>query len=1269
MGRTDPPSSQDLPQLAVGIETSVRAGENLSEDAWDQNIETGQECGTGDVEDSLREQEAAYLPLNSGIDKPEGSQEPEDSGSPISGGFALGDAANEGLNCEGHCGVPSPKCEEEGIRACVEDLVAPLDRNTEEKRNAGIDLNELLAASAVNDGKLEVSEDYVSTPSDLRQGEEGSVEGQNRSEKPHEEADFSSAHLKLNNEKAKVIDGSEFPHASATEHFHHGIQNLIALQTSTHSESFDDGLTTNNSQTTEKDLPNDTDPLSMSFESAAVPNCQLKQGLLSSSATDLISSQTNKIDVIFDAEEMVECELKKANPSNLPPGQLVYADLSKNLVVGSKSEAEKVAEEETKHIGQKHDPKGNSAAQEAPSFCVGDLVWAKVKSHPWWPGQIFDPSDASAFAKSVQKSDRALVAFFGDGTFGWLQQSQLMRFQPNFEKKVKQTTMKLFSKAVAEALEEVCRRSELGSSCSCHERLSYSTGTFPDVNTGIQKGVRIKCHKDISMSKEMLEPEKILKFVKDVACSPFGSWSSSIEASELRGYAYGFRTCMFDTRRSNADDLLQNVLAKSQTRAGQEALTPSQSARLKRRLSSCETYSEVAAETVKAAKKVNMGKDGILKGPLPEGGDQLATLKTMERGKGKRVADTKDFPGSKKARRSHQLESEAVYSDETIGKDAQEVKGSDGDAETLFSLTGFDPKLQKKLLRKGNLRAGIDKNVTNRNSGTNLRKPSELRTKFRNDLNVSAIDYAEICNDSMLSPTSKKSFDTALIVKHKDKLLKLEKFPVSVLDPKNKQNETVKGWKRYSNLHSQQGNDVNKSTKAIRVGECIQRIAGELTGTPPIAKCVDQSSTRKAVSNVFTKPGLNNEKKVSAFEPAALPRNQQLQSTESVDEKAIHTFVRLLQGLLFVARDPLNNSSSTKSLNRVRAVFLKFRDTVFQKSSGYAATVPMSDEQRIRKRDARLRHHGHLNDLKTRVPKLQPHLQDVAPLSQKDGLKKLAQEARKRKSEVLQEGLRKKPKRGLVTSVLQGQHAFQAGMSACKSANDNNSGKHYSRKLSSPALDAKTPIQQPDDRLSSLAPAGLFMKFPESFALPSEAQLKATFIRFGALQTAGTRVYRNTASARVIFKRGNDAEKALNYAQKNGIFGKTKVSFRLRHFQYLQRTDSKQNLLTSRKENLSVNPGRRTSMSSMGTLEGHDHLANPLSSARIERRRISSSPDSQALQAIGNNNPGMVLNIGPFIPNAASTVNESSGDIQDQMIKLLRQVSVIVGSPVTEGAT
>ena len=58
--------------------------------------------------------------------------------------------------------------------------------------------------------------------------------------------------------------------------------------------------------------------------------------------------------------------------------------------------------------------------KERGEFSVYDMVWGKVKSHPWWPGQIFDLSDSSVEAKKHLKKDRHLVAYFGDRTFASL---------------------------------------------------------------------------------------------------------------------------------------------------------------------------------------------------------------------------------------------------------------------------------------------------------------------------------------------------------------------------------------------------------------------------------------------------------------------------------------------------------------------------------------------------------------------------------------------------------------------------------------------------------------------------------------------------------------------------------------------------------------------------------------------------------------------------------------------------------------------------------
>ncbi|CAH1432505.1 unnamed protein product [Lactuca virosa] len=62
---------------------------------------------------------------------------------------------------------------------------------------------------------------------------------------------------------------------------------------------------------------------------------------------------------------------------------------------------------------------------------VGDMVWGKVKSHPWWPGHVFNEEFATTF---VRRSKR---------------------------------------EAVEEAMDEVSRRNALGLSCMCRSKQNF----------------------------------------------------------------------------------------------------------------------------------------------------------------------------------------------------------------------------------------------------------------------------------------------------------------------------------------------------------------------------------------------------------------------------------------------------------------------------------------------------------------------------------------------------------------------------------------------------------------------------------------------------------------------------------------------------------------------------------------------------------------------------------------------------------------------------
>lgn len=156
-------------------------------------------------------------------------------------------------------------------------------------------------------------------------------------------------------------------------------------------------------------------------------------------------------------------------------------------------------------------------------FSVSDLVWGKVRSHPWWPGQIFDPSDASEKAMKYHKKDCFLVAYFGDRTFAWNESTVLKPFRSNFSQIANHTNSEAFNNAVHCALEEVSRRVELGLACSCIPHDFYDNIKCQIVeNAGIKQESSKRHGIDKSASVNSFEPNKLVDYVRLLAKFPYG---------------------------------------------------------------------------------------------------------------------------------------------------------------------------------------------------------------------------------------------------------------------------------------------------------------------------------------------------------------------------------------------------------------------------------------------------------------------------------------------------------------------------------------------------------------------------------------------------------------------------------------------------------------------------------------------------------------------------------------------------------------------------
>lgn len=223
----------------------------------------------------------------------------------------------------------------------------------------------------------------------------------------------------------------------------------------------------------------------------------------------------------------MEVEEERESDQTYHSGQDVDAEIATE---GPSSESDKLNmsnEETVKYAGSLRMKQSGylTPPEDEGCFVSSDLVWGKVRSHPWWPGQIFDPEDASEKAVKHYKKDSYLVAYFGDQTFAWNDSSALKPFRSYFSQIEKQSNSESFHNAVNCALEEVERRVQLGLSCSCIPKDDYAKiETQVLENTGIREKSSRRYGVDQSSCASRFEPYELLEFIRAAApCASAGA--------------------------------------------------------------------------------------------------------------------------------------------------------------------------------------------------------------------------------------------------------------------------------------------------------------------------------------------------------------------------------------------------------------------------------------------------------------------------------------------------------------------------------------------------------------------------------------------------------------------------------------------------------------------------------------------------------------------------------------------------------------------------
>ncbi|GJN36225.1 hypothetical protein PR202_gb25065 [Eleusine coracana subsp. coracana] len=160
--------------------------------------------------------------------------------------------------------------------------------------------------------------------------------------------------------------------------------------------------------------------------------------------------------------------------------------------------------------------------EEAEGFAPPQLVWGKVKSHPWWPGQVFDPADASELAqKQPRRRGSHLVAYFWDKSFAWADAAALRPLRAgSFARFAAQSALSPFAAAVDAALAEVARRVDAGLSCACHRAGGNAAKNRQVIdNAGVRDGA-YGAAVDVSLARRAFRGEAFVGYLAALAAAP-----------------------------------------------------------------------------------------------------------------------------------------------------------------------------------------------------------------------------------------------------------------------------------------------------------------------------------------------------------------------------------------------------------------------------------------------------------------------------------------------------------------------------------------------------------------------------------------------------------------------------------------------------------------------------------------------------------------------------------------------------------------------------
>ncbi|CAO2172919.1 unnamed protein product [Urochloa humidicola] len=813
----------------------------------------------------------------------------------------------------------------------------------------------------------------------------------------------------------------------------------------------------------------------------------------------------------------------------------------------AKKEKEKVKKEKEKK-GEVEPTRYNCTFQHedegSRDFTPPELVWGKVRSHPWWPGQVFDAADASEVALQHRKAGAPLVAYFWDRTFAWSDGSSLLPFHANFTRLSAQSSMFGFLSAVDAALQEVGRRVEAGLSCTC---FGSSIATKQEVqNSGIRQGA-YGAAVDASYMRDAFRGEAFLGYISALGERPLAGadlLDLAIAKAQLRAFnrSRGARDLPEFVMFEGIEDFAE-VKGQRMHKSGEDDVSTKEK---KLRLAgSSSDRKEILPEAMdkdnsggvtddtlgskgKKSKRITSSEKKKIDISKDSGGLDTADVVGSTTQANKTVGDTMSASKSGRMLRSMRKKGDAleglrrlgnVDSDETLmGKSKDAPLPNESKLMHGASSARKKSKIREDRLGLGDLSANYSASPGKRRSGRAENSMSDrvpISEHGRKKKKLSEL-MAEAGRPSSSSDGKSKTRGKRALHESTEKAEDPDRDSKDMMKARKRKKLTTLG-----DLSSQSEPFCRK--KSTKVGKLMTKASGSsISHTPPAVKAngtVSQTKSRRA-----------KHRQVNAADKSPRPVKVNQGKKETFSEESLSCDEMLWQ--LSVAACDL------KQREKIVPTSVNFF-TDFRKNS----TVSASDvNEEVPEKAANTES----------TPDEQPiadHMQDdywadilinvEQPLS---SLKKKKDESKKRTSKKACQVKRLADNQSVTL-----ENADEPRSEGKEGREDGEQLKAESKRIVANGSRLNAGAKSADEMEHSVL-AGLVLHFSGPTAVPSRSDLIKIFSQYGPVSEAKAEMANNANSAQVIFKRRMDAEAAFAGAGKISALGPALVSFRLTDF-------------------------------------------------------------------------------------------------------------------------